>query len=725
MTIPEEIEALKVKLEQTAGEKEQAVILLDVIRKYSSINDPDSKPFIDRLLEFAENFNEPFYKAWGVLYLAINSRLNAHYDVALTETQLALAIFEQQNIKAGIVGAYNNMGIITEERGNGPQALEYYQKAVQIATACGDNPGAARAYNNIGRHHYNQLNYPEALKYHLQALQLREELGDKKGISDSCFNLALIYEMKSNLTEALEIHSRALTYREEIGDKKGNAISYRVIGNIQWHLGNYGEARTKILQSLQAYQQLGDKAGVANAYNHIGMIEARQGNYAEGLKNFFQALQINDETGHQEIWAYTVCNIGYIYENLENYNEAISYYSKSQVVFNEMGDLVGRATLYNSFGDIYQKQQNYSEALKNYEAAFKLFEEIGDKEGMAYSYNNIGIIHERQNNNNEALAHHLTALKLRDEIGDQNGVAVSHGHIGRLHLKRGNHEPAYISLQQALNLAEKIGDKRIQSESLHSLYTLKKAAGDTSSALDYHEKYTLLKNELDNTETSKQIANLKIGHDLELKEKEKQLVEKILHNILPEKIAGRIKNGEEEIIEKFENCSVLFADIVGFTSWSEKQSVQELAQHLNRIFSLFDGLATQFGVEKIKTIGDAYMCVAGLPEPCENHSERIAQMALAMNEKVKEVYPGGEIKLRIGVHTGEVVAGVIGKNKYAYDLWGDTVNTASRMESHSVADKIQVSEQFRNLLVGKFKFEYRGEIEVKGKGRMRTYFLVS
>ena len=208
-----------------------------------------------------------------------------------------------------------------------------------------------------------------------------------------------------------------------------------------------------------------------------------------------------------------------------------------------------------------------------------------------------------------------------------------------------------------------------------------------------------------------------------MEEAQRTATEKILHNILPQKIAERIKNGEEEIIERFENCSVLFADMVGFTKWSEKKNVNELGTTLNKIFTLFDSLANEFGVEKIKTIGDAYLCVTGLPEPCADHAERMAKMALAMNEKIRAEYPDGEIKLRIGIHTGEVVAGVIGKNKYAYDLWGDTVNTASRMESHGVENKIQVSEEFRNHLTDKMKFEERGEIDVKGKGKMKTFFL--
>lgn len=193
---------------------------------------------------------------------------------------------------------------------------------------------------------------------------------------------------------------------------------------------------------------------------------------------------------------------------------------------------------------------------------------------------------------------------------------------------------------------------------------------------------------------------------------------------MPKAIADKIKTGEEKIIERFESATVLFADMVGFTVWSRERDINEVAETLNHIFNLFDKLADEHGVEKIKTIGDAYMCVAGLPEPCDDHAERMAKMALAMNEKIQTAYPNGEIKLRIGIHCGEVIAGVLGKNKYAYDLWGDTVNTASRMESHGVENKIQVTDEFKKLLDTRYNFEERGEIDVKGKGTMTTWFLV-
>jgi len=206
---------------------------------------------------------------------------------------------------------------------------------------------------------------------------------------------------------------------------------------------------------------------------------------------------------------------------------------------------------------------------------------------------------------------------------------------------------------------------------------------------------------------------------------EKQTSERLLLNVLPGPIADRLKTGESLIVDRFENVSVLFADLVGFTTHASKTSPEELVTMLNELFSLFDKLAEQHGLEKIKTIGDAYMVVAGIPQPVADHATAIAHMATDMVNGL-EAYAkrtGSELGIRIGIHTGSVVAGVIGTKKFIYDLWGDTVNTASRMESTGVPGRVQVSEATYLLLKDQFELEERGEIEVKGKGKMRTYLL--
>ncbi|MBE9125044.1 MULTISPECIES: adenylate/guanylate cyclase domain-containing protein [unclassified Coleofasciculus] len=212
---------------------------------------------------------------------------------------------------------------------------------------------------------------------------------------------------------------------------------------------------------------------------------------------------------------------------------------------------------------------------------------------------------------------------------------------------------------------------------------------------------------------------------LEALHSEQEQSERLLLNILPKPIAQRLKQSEKTIADSFEEVTVLFADIVGFTELATYFSATQVVDLLNQIFSAFDELSERYGLEKIKTIGDAYMVVGGLPTPQENHTEAIAKMALDMQEIVAQfnIENNLSLSIRMGINIGPVVAGVIGIKKFSYDLWGDTVNMASRMESHGVANRIQVTEKTYKRLKDRYLFEERGVIQVKGKGRMTTYFL--
>ena len=204
-----------------------------------------------------------------------------------------------------------------------------------------------------------------------------------------------------------------------------------------------------------------------------------------------------------------------------------------------------------------------------------------------------------------------------------------------------------------------------------------------------------------------------------------QRSEELLLNILPPSIASRLKLDNGTIADGFEEVTVLFADIVGFTKLSARLPPARIVEVLNELFCRFDDLAAEYGLEKIKTIGDCYMVAGGLPEPRADHAEAVAEMGLAMLDVVREIGVRAHepLAVRIGIHSGPVVAGVIGKRKFIYDMWGDTVNTASRMESHGVPGAIQLSESSHRLLAAKFRMQARGTIDVKGKGTMETWLL--
>jgi class 3 adenylate cyclase len=213
-------------------------------------------------------------------------------------------------------------------------------------------------------------------------------------------------------------------------------------------------------------------------------------------------------------------------------------------------------------------------------------------------------------------------------------------------------------------------------------------------------------------------------HRLLLAEQDRS--ERLLLNVLPAPIAARLKQGEAVIADRFPEVTVLFADLAGYTASSDRSSPERLVQVLDDLFTAFDRLAQRHGLEKIKTVGDAYMVAGGLPVPRPDHAQAVAEMALAVLQEVgRHLDPSGQpLAVRIGIDTGPVVAGVIGTAKFSYDLWGDTVNTASRMESQGVVGCIQVTERTYRRLRDRYRFERRGPVQVKGKGELVTWFLL-
>lgn len=221
----------------------------------------------------------------------------------------------------------------------------------------------------------------------------------------------------------------------------------------------------------------------------------------------------------------------------------------------------------------------------------------------------------------------------------------------------------------------------------------------------------------------KRMRLLKRQHEALAQEQAK--TEQLLLNILPRKIAQRLKAGEEHIADACPNVSVLFADMVGFTKMSRTMSASQLVEVLGDLFSRFDLITEKHGLEKIKTIGDCYMLAGGVPEPREDHAVAVVEAALDMCTALQEMHErtGGALQMRIGVHSGPIVAGVIGIRKFTYDLWGDTVNVASRMESTGSPGKVHVSPATAELLAPYFRLTHRGQIEVKSLGMVETYFV--
>ena len=700
VTIPEEIEQLKIKLDRTTDEHEQAEVLLDMHRKYYSIRSIDSHAYIDPLLLLAEKLHEPLYKAWGLYYLSGIKHFKGEYDLALEICNQALSIFGRLKEVEGIAACYNNIGLVYQYQGN----------------------------------------YPEAIKNHFASLKLNEEIGDKNGIASSYNHIGNIYLNQGNYPDTLKNHFAALKLREEIGDKNGVAGSYNNIGNIYYHQGNYPDALKNYFASLKLQEEIGDKNSIASSYTSIGVVYLQQGNYPEALKNHFSGLKLFEEIGRKHGIASSYTNIGIDYDKQGNYPDALKYHFSALKLWEEIGDKLRIANSYNNIGGVYGKQGNYPDALKNFSASLKIREEIGDKNGIAASCINIGCIYEKQGNYPDALKNFFASLKLNEEIGSKNGIATSYFNIGMVYEKQGNYPDALKYLSESLQLSEEIGDKEIVKDNARALSNTYTALSEYKNALIYYEKYHEVEKEMLGAESRKQLNNLSFMHNLEQKEKdleieqlrnvelkkERDRSESLLLNILPAEVAEELKDKGTADAKLFDEVTVLFTDFKGFTTVSERLSPQQLVDELHACFSAFDNIMHKHGIEKIKTVGDAYLAVCGLPIADETHAENIVKAAIDIREfmlgRRKEL---GEMtfEIRIGVHTGSVVAGIVGVKKFAYDIWGDTVNTAARMEQNSEAGKINISGATYDLVKDRFSCTYRGEIDAKNKGRLRMYFV--
>lgn len=523
------------------------------------------------------------------------------------------------------------------------------------------------------------------------------------------FLLTKIEWRRGNYNAALEQTEEILIYAKEHTIRDLEAKAHILLGNIYSDLGIYDKVFDHGKKALNAYEELGDKSGIAMISGNIGNVYGRLSDYSCAKEYLTKALTISEEIGNKIEMATHTGNIGNVYGSLSDYSTALEYYKKALVIHEEIGNKSGIAANTGNIGSMYYHLSNYHSALEYYNRALAIYEEIGIKYGQVLNIASIGKLY------------------------------------GNKEFEGYDADKAEDYLLHALALNEEIGAKVFEvHKSLADLYVNEKRWED---ALEQFKKFYEIEKEVLSEEAKKQGELTEYRRKIEESERDRQLKlagfkakENILHRVLPAQIAERIAEGEENIADYFPAVSILFADIEGFTPMSADMPAYMVVKFLNHVFSEFDHIMKKHGCEKIKTIGDGYMAVAGAPMECVDHAERITLAALEMMkpielpDEIKTFIPSGKkFSIRIGLHTGSVVAGVVGEDRFVYDIYSDAVNTAARMESHGESGKIHVSSDFMRHLLNRFAqtkntthgiiFENRGEMEVKGKGMMKTYFL--
>ena len=514
------------------------------------------------------------------------------------------------------------------------------------------------------------------------------------------------------------------------------------------------------LASLKIKEEIGNKEGIAGSYNNIGVIYYLQKDYDKALINYQNSLKIWMELADKRGIADSYEHIGNIYLAKNNYSEALRNHLNSASIREEIGDKKGISNSYINIANVYNEQSSYKEALKNYLASIKIKEEIGDKYGTIKAYNNISQVYEKQGNVGDAIKYELTALGLSKEIGAKEMIKNIYMNLSKYYAKKIDYKTAYnyhvLYKEIYDSLFNKENEKNLTS--LQMNYEFGKQQDSLTAITDKKEavstevikRQTLLKDAfiigfilvfflaliLYNRYRFRQraIVLLKEKNKIISKEKanverEKERSENLLLNILPEEVAEELKEKGHTEAKQFESVSVLFTDFKNFTKISEILSPSKLVAEIDYCFSAFDDITKKHGIEKIKTIGDSYMCAGGLPLKNLTHAEDTVKAGLEIKEFMAkynaEKIAIGEIpfEIRIGIHTGTVVAGVVGVRKFAYDIWGDAVNLASRMESSGKEGEVNISESTYYLVKDKFHCTHRGKVMTKSKGEVDMYFV--
>lgn len=519
---------------------------------------------------------------------------------------------------------------------------------------------------------------------------------------------------------------------------------------------------------------------VWRAYLEKGHARNKKGDINLALQNYLIAADIAIELQDDEKLITTYTAIGDAYANANNHDNTVFYYLKAldlNLQENLKDSTIFAITNLN-LGDEYLQVKQPDSAMIYLKRSEPIFKALEFKNGIAYNQGNIGIAYALQGKHVLAEQNMNAASIVHREFGDNYPVCVYLLFMADIYVQKNDITSALGFAHESLKMAQEKNLKQQISDANLKLAELYELQGNPRRSLKYYKDHITYRDSIHNLDNVQQMANMRTDFEIskkqtevdlkqteiELKQtevdllseqktnqrvliftmiailgmtglyfrninKEKRRSDELLLNILPTKTAEELKEHGKVKAKKFESVTVMFTDFQAFTKHSQNLSPEELVKSVDHFFSKFDQIISSYELEKIKTIGDAYMCAGGLTNTSEKQVINMIYAAFeikAFMEETKRQSKNGiaHFNIRIGMNTGPVVAGVVGKNKFAYDIWGDTVNVASRMESNSEPGKINVSENTYQLIKAHFDCEYRGEIDVKNKGMMKMYFVI-
>lgn len=579
------------------------------------------------------------------------------------------------------------------------------------------------------------------------------------------------------------VYSRkAIALATEINFKKGLAYAHKNMGLGYYMKGEFSDVLIHWEKSLAIFEDINDESGISNLLSNIGAVWQTKGDDPKALDYFIRSAKIAEKIQDSTRLGTVYLNIGSVYSNEEiTYDDAFESFDKSMTIFSSMGYDEGVGATAINMAELYLKSGNPKAALPHLNDALEAYSRSGSN--LSNTYNDMGWAYKDLKRYRLAKDYHLKAIEaadLNDAKLEKTKALIS---LGEVLIEQKAYAEAVDNLKKGLKITEVTGVYRDKKDAYEGLAKAYSGMKDYKSAYDYQQLFTSISDTIRNDSYDESIGNMRFQYDLENKEREIQLLnvdnelkqtqnerttattrllyalaalllamvggifsryrfiqksnsliaeernksENILLNILPKETAEELKKHGSIKAKFFKEVTVLFTDFKQFSVVAEGIPAEHLVQSLDYFFKKFDIITEKHHLEKIKTIGDAYMCAGGLPTENKTHAENAFTAALEILEFVKDtkdnppkgIYP---FEVRIGINTGPVVAGVVGTKKFQYDIWGNTVNIAARMESNSEPGKINVAENTYQHLKDKHRFTYRGVIEAKNEQLLKMYF---
>ena len=667
----------------------------------------------------AQNNLDSLWLIWRDMERADSTRFEAMYEICESRARSvpdsvfnwANELHKQAREKGSLkyqAGALLQLGRAYSYKGDFPNTAIAYDQSLALYEDVGYKFGVGRVLAYMAGNLANQGDYQAAIKKGEQTMAIAREIDDKKLSSGVAKVLGHSYGSLGNTVKAIEVYEKGRREAEIIDDKEVLAWHIHAIADVYSSLGEEEKALEFHRRSLSIYEEIDDKLGIAGIIGHQAARSLEKGNFQTALEEYKRAERIYEKMGAKSAHVDILHGLAEVYRHKGDYEQAKIQINKAEAIVNKMGYTVSKAELFIFKGQLDQLQGYHTRAIQWCTDAFEM-------------------------------AGKLKALNLQRDACNclYNAYkAIGQGNKALVYLEKLN------ALTDSLNLEETAKELQ-QMEFQKQMLTDSLAKAEEARLIEEaHKEEVREKNNTRNVLIGSFLLMLVLAGGIYSRlrfvrksraqiTKEKDRSESLLLNILPEEIARELKEKGRAEARDYDMVSILFTDFKGFTEQSAKLSAADLVSEINHCFEAFDGIIEKYDVEKIKTIGDAYMAAGGLPVPKEDSVKNTVLAALEMQEfieerkKIKEARGELAFSMRAGIHTGPVVAGIVGVKKFQYDIWGDTVNTASRMESSGEVGKVNISQDTYKLLKDdpQFAFESRGKIEAKGKGEMEMYFV--